>query len=51
MTFPVIAGPSDTLEIWLEETRNIGITFGVGNSYVSAIGAERLLEPENFKDQ
>ena len=43
------AGPSDTLDIWLEGAENIGISFGVGNSYVSAIGAERLLDVEEFK--
>ena len=49
MTFPIEAGPFDTLDVWLEEFENIAIAFGVGNSYVSAQGAERLLEPEAFK--
>ena len=44
VTFPVEAGPYDTLDVWLEDSANIGISFGVGNSYLSAQGAERLLD-------
>ena len=49
VSFPVEAGPSDTLDVWLEDAQNVGISFGVGNSYVSAIGAERLLDEADFK--
>ena len=51
MTFPVEAGPYDTLDVWLEDSANIGISFGVGNSYLLAQGAERLLDKEEFKGQ
>lgn len=46
--FPIDAGFSDTISISFVGTDNIGISFGVGNSFTTAQGGESLLDPEEF---
>ena len=48
MKFPIDAGFSDTNLISFVGTENIGISFGVGNSFTTAMGGESLLDPEEF---
>ena len=49
VTFPVSAGPTDILTVWFSDIHKTGVAFGVGLTYDTAIGAESILDKEEFK--
>ena len=48
VAFPVDAGPTDILQIRFTDVENTAISFGVGTSYLTALGAESILDPDEF---
>ena len=48
VAFPVAAGPTDILQIRFSDVERTAISFGVGSSYQTALGAETILDPEEF---